>query len=243
MGDIFKCLGCEVVTATMSADEVSEYSKAGPGAVDPTRVLEFVISTKDIDRDGDTIDPKGWVLDEFNRTGVVLWQHGQDNNVGMLPIARPLKTWTAGGVLRSRAEFAPPVVNPMGEQVLQAFKGGFLRGVSVRFRPIEFGPRKDADGFGTAYTRQELLEYSPVAIAANPQASLADDGKALAELGIIKAASTGYEKALADLRAELARVTKTIDTMRADCDRESAATLQATITARIDAAVRDALRR
>ena len=39
------------------------------------RVVRFVISTGAVDRDGDTIDPKGWDLTAYRRNPTVLWQH------------------------------------------------------------------------------------------------------------------------------------------------------------------------
>ena len=34
-----------------------------------------IISTSRVDRDGDTIDPRGWQLDDYRKNGVVLFGH------------------------------------------------------------------------------------------------------------------------------------------------------------------------
>ena len=39
------------------------------------RTVRFTISTGDVDRDNDTIDPQGWELAQFEKSGVVLWDH------------------------------------------------------------------------------------------------------------------------------------------------------------------------
>src|SRR5947208_1044841 len=47
------------------------------------RQKQFVISTASVDREGDTVAPEGWVLQEYERNPVVLWAHdGEEPPIG-----------------------------------------------------------------------------------------------------------------------------------------------------------------
>jgi len=39
------------------------------------KTVDFVVSTEDVDRDGDIIRSEGWELDAFRQNPVVLWAH------------------------------------------------------------------------------------------------------------------------------------------------------------------------
>ena len=133
----------------------------------------WVISTMAIDRDGDTIDPKGWKLTNYRKGGSVLWAHGYDSQpgAGQVPIAKPLKTWVDDDKLVSTAEFTSREINPFGYMVFQLAEGGFVRGASVGFRPIEFQVAEDRDGFMPLnHRKMELLEWSVTPIPSNPEA-------------------------------------------------------------------------
>jgi phage head maturation protease len=72
----------------------------------------------------------------------------------------------------------------MGKAVAALLSGGFLRSVSVGFRPLEFRFSSDpARQGGIDFTKQELLEISVVPVPANAEALLtgiSDSGKSLA---------------------------------------------------------------
>src|SRR5215218_5839298 len=97
------------------------------------RVVRFTISTGAVDRDGDTIDPRGWRLEHYQRNPVVLWQH--DHKVPA--IARMVRIAVEGNppALVADAEFAPADIHPFAEQVFQLVKAGFLTATSVGFQP------------------------------------------------------------------------------------------------------------
>src|SRR5215217_2414278 len=98
------------------------------------RVVRFVISTGAVDRDGDTIDPRGWQLDHYKANPIVLWQH--DHKIPA--IARMVRIAVEGNPLAlvADAEFAPADVHPFSEQIYQLVKTGFLRATSVGFEPV-----------------------------------------------------------------------------------------------------------
>ena len=51
------------------------------------RVLRFVASTNDVDRDGDIIDVDGWNLNEWNKNPVIMWAH----DYSLPPIAKGIR--------------------------------------------------------------------------------------------------------------------------------------------------------
>src|SRR5215207_6829976 len=88
------------------------------------RVVRFVISTGAVDRDGDTINPKGWDLAAYRTNPTVLWGH--DHRIPA--IARMVRIAVEGSppALVADAEFAPAEIHPFAEQIYQLVKRGFL---------------------------------------------------------------------------------------------------------------------
>lgn len=135
--------------------------------VDGNMTLQFAISSRALDRDGDTIDPNGWKMDNYRKNPVVLWAH----DYGEPPVARSVKEWVEDEKLKSRAEFTPKELYPFGFMIFQMLKGGFLNTTSVGFKPEEWSFAEGADRkFGIDYKKQELLEYSIVPVPSNPAA-------------------------------------------------------------------------
>jgi hypothetical protein len=73
--------------------------------------------------------------------------------------------------LRVRVEFTPEEVNPDGFKVHQLVEAGFLRAVSVGFRPLEYTYNAEREGYD--FKRAELLEVSVVPVPANQEALIA----------------------------------------------------------------------
>src|SRR5512141_3006698 len=123
------------------------------------RKAAFTVSTGDVDRDGDIVSPAGWVLDPYLKNPVVLWAHDQKAP----PVARSEKIWVEGGRLKSVALFPEPGVYPFADTIFGLVKGGFIRGTSVGFHPLEAEPRAGA-AKGINFRKQELYEYSVLPI-------------------------------------------------------------------------------
>lgn len=126
------------------------------------RTITFVLSTENVDRDGDVIRADGWILDNYLKNPVVLFAHKYDS----LPVARAEKVWVENGSLKATAKFATEKENPLAENVYQLYKNGYMNAVSVGFIPIEY----EEKGEGYEYSKQELLEFSCVPVPANPEA-------------------------------------------------------------------------
>jgi HK97 family phage prohead protease len=138
------------------------------------RLIKFTISTGSIDRDNDTVDVKGWVLDAFQLNPVVLWGH----KASQLPVGKCVGIGVEGDALKALVDFVPadvPVAGDFAEAVFRLCREGFLSATSVGFRPLEFElakERMDDDDWWPPlnFLRQELMEFSIVSIPANPEA-------------------------------------------------------------------------
>lgn len=132
------------------------------------RTAQFVISTGDVDRDLDTINPSGWVLDSYLTNPVVLWAH----NASLPPIGKATEIRTKGGGKNKKliavAQFAKREQHELADTVFQLIIGGFLNATSVGFQPLEADYNPDRGGFD--FKSQELHEFSVVPVPANPHA-------------------------------------------------------------------------
>ena len=126
------------------------------------RTITFVLSTENVDRDGDVIRADGWILDNYLKNPVVLFAHKYDE----LPVARAEKVWVEDGKLKATARFATEKENSLAENVYQLYKNGYMNAVSVGFIPVEYEEKEE----GYEFTKQELLEFSCVPVPANPEA-------------------------------------------------------------------------
>lgn len=135
-----------------------EVEKADDGA------LSFVMSTANEDRMGDTINQGGWSLDAFKSNPVLLWGHDSFSP----PIGKVGKAVVEGGKLKAKAvEFVPREVSPFAWSISEMVRLGFVKAVSVGFRPSKWSYN---DAGGVNFEEQELLELSLVSIPANPEA-------------------------------------------------------------------------
>lgn len=125
-------------------------------------------------RAGDVIRAEGWELENYRLNPVILWAHRHD----LLPVGKSVDVWVENGALMATIEFAP---TDFAQQVGLMFEKGFLRGVSVGFRPLKTSPRSGGGRRGTVFERQELLEISAAPVPMHPFALAA--GRAEAALG------------------------------------------------------------
>lgn len=138
------------------------------------RKVRFTISTGAVDRALDTVAVDGWELDNYRNNPVVLWGHDSWE----LPIGRCIELGSDGAALKATVEFVPedmPVIGGRAEAVLRMCRTGFLSATSVGFRPLEYElakERMDEDDWFPPFDfkRQELMEFSVVAIPCNPEA-------------------------------------------------------------------------
>lgn len=127
------------------------------------RKMSFTISTGDVDRDNDTIDPKGWDLKNYLPNPTVLWNHDHTQP----PIGKAVNVWSDDRGLHAIVEFCPMGMNPFADMIHDMCKGGFLNSASVGFRLLEAFPNRNG---GQSIKKAELLEFSIVSIPSNPHA-------------------------------------------------------------------------
>lgn len=132
--------------------------------------LEAIVSTNDVDRHGEVVDIEGIDLSNYEKNPVVMWAHDYSSP----PIGKTLEVRKEKigkkMVLKTVMEFATEI-SDLAKEVYSLYKGGFLNAFSIGFMP------KETDG--DTYTKSELLEYSAVAIPANPNALLLAKAKGL----------------------------------------------------------------
>lgn len=134
-----------------------------------SRTVDFVVSTGAVDRDGDTISPQGFLLDNYRKNPVVLFGHDQHQP----PVGKAVSIEADTKSLRSRAEFAPREVYTFSDTIFQLVANDYLNAVSVGFIPREY-KFVDEDRGGMFMpmdiTSADLMEYSVVPVPSNPEA-------------------------------------------------------------------------
>jgi hypothetical protein len=133
-------------------------------------IFEAMISTEEVDRDGDVLRADGAELGNYMRNPVVLFGH-RYNDVDAV-VGKALEvTAVPGQGIRARFQFAGGDVNPKAETVRRLWAGEFLNATSVGFIPKQVGERgNDSERRGQDFKRWELLEFSIVPVPSNQSA-------------------------------------------------------------------------
>jgi HK97 family phage prohead protease len=129
----------------------------------------WTLSTNDLDRFGERIDPQGWDFLQYTKNPIVEWAHSY-----MIPAIGKIEGLTIDDEgLHGIVYFNDKSYDPFGWSIGQRVKAGSLRAGSVGFRVIEIEiPSKDdsRDGTSLIFRKQELLEFSICNVPANPYA-------------------------------------------------------------------------
>lgn len=129
--------------------------------------MEFILSDATVDRYGDTIDAEGWVLDNFSKNPIALFNHQSS-----FPIGKWSNLRVEDNALRGHLTMAPKGTSSRHDELRSLIDAKILRAVSVGFIPLSSTARKDDHGYfiGENYVKQELIETSLVSVPANPNA-------------------------------------------------------------------------
>ena len=131
--------------------------------------LPWTLSTFDLDRYSERIDPAGWDFKRFVDNPVVEWAHRYD-----IPAIGKIEGLTIDDEgLHGLVFFNDKAYDPFGWSIGQRVKAGVIRAGSVGFRvlEIEIPSKEDSkDGTSLIFRKQELLEFSICNVPANPYA-------------------------------------------------------------------------
>ena len=132
-------------------------------------VYSVTIFANELSRDGVSVDIDGMDFSNYRKNPVVLFAHdysGRTESSG-LPIGRTVSlVRTQDGRIRADFEFLSG--DPFADRVRNAWNRGFLRGASISWRAIEARPSER--GKGLRIVKSELIEWSIVAVPADPDA-------------------------------------------------------------------------
>jgi HK97 family phage prohead protease len=127
----------------------------------------WTLSTFDLDRFEERIDPLGWDFTQFLKNPVVEWAHCYD-----IPAIGKIEGLTVDDEgLHGLVCFNDKSFDVFGWSIGQRVKAGVIRAGSVGFRVMEIEiPSKEDSGDGTTliFRKQELLEFSICNVPANP---------------------------------------------------------------------------
>ena len=144
----------------------------------------WTLSTFDLDRFGERIDPQGWDFIRYMENPVVEWAHKYE-----IPAIGKMEGLTIDEKgLHGLVVFNDKAYDFFGWSIGQRVKAGVIRAGSVGFRvlEIEIPSKEDSkDGTSLIFRKQELLEFSICNVPANPWA-LVKQGIGSRESGIGK---------------------------------------------------------
>ena len=136
-------------------------TKGVQSASDP---FTFVMSDESVDRTGDIIRAKGWMLDDFKKNPVALFGHAHDKPIGVWEDVKVM-----GKKLVGRLRLAEKGTSPEIDTIRSLIEQRILKAVSVGFQALEGKPLKEKGG-GFEFTKQALHECSLVAVPCNQNA-------------------------------------------------------------------------
>ena len=167
---------------------------------DGRRIFSMIGSTPSIDRDGDTINQKGWVTKYYKKNPVVQWAHDHK-----IPVIAKVNNFSIDGALRfDEIEFPKEGIHPFADMIASLMEGGFIKSGSVGFMPIKSEKREMTDKEKenepdylcppVNFQKQELLEYSICNVGSNRDALVTHLGrKGFKTSGKVKIAGQEFE--------------------------------------------------
>jgi HK97 family phage prohead protease len=137
--------------------------------IEAEKGMPWTLSTFDLDRFGERIDPQGWDFKRFMDNPIVEWAHRYD--IPAIGKIEGLMVDSDG--LHGLVFFNDKSFDVFGWSIGQRVKAGVIRAGSVGFRPIEIeiqSKEDSKDGTALIFRKQELLEFSICNVPANPYA-------------------------------------------------------------------------
>jgi len=124
---------------------------------------EFVMSNGDLNRLGMSVDPSGWVLDNYKSNPVLLWNH--DDSIPAIGIMNNVRI--DGKNLVGKPEFADKEVDQFAWSIGQKVDAGILTSGSVGFMTLRIDVEEKENKLPAVISREhELYEFSIVNLPA-----------------------------------------------------------------------------
>lgn len=128
--------------------------------------IDFTLTSKTVDRDGEVILPAGVRLDNFRKNPVFLWAHSRkDPSIGRVI---PESIRVTENDLTATVEF--DLDDPFAKLIFGKYRKKHLNAGSISFLPLQFDKPILENQPGSTFTEIELLEFSAVPVPSNPQA-------------------------------------------------------------------------
>lgn len=133
-------------------------------------VIEFIISTSDLDREKEIVNPIGCRFDNYLKNPIVLFNHDVTK-----PLGRCEQLFISEDRIIAKTRLNDDdILDPYLKSIINLIKNGTLRAASIGFIPIKWHfEQKEVDGEKfevKIFDEWELVEYSIVAIPSNPNA-------------------------------------------------------------------------
>jgi hypothetical protein len=139
------------------------------------RTVDGVLSTEEVDRDGDVVLTRGLNLDRFRANPVVLFMHDPHAPIGKCNDGPKVRRRKGINQLVGRTQFAE---TPLACEIFGLVMGEFLKGQSIAMLPSTMklrAPKPDElrkahfKGARTVIEYGEVIEYSIVSVPANAE--------------------------------------------------------------------------
>jgi HK97 family phage prohead protease len=155
-----------------------------PGSAAVPDGIVWTLSTFDLDRFCERIDPAGWDYRRYRDNPVVEWAHRYD----IPAIGKADGLYTDDKGLHGLIIFNEKDYDPFGWAIGRRVRAGVIRAGSVGFRPVEIElPTKEESKDGTTliFRKQELLEFSICNVPANPFATVELTSLSIPQSGVL----------------------------------------------------------
>lgn len=148
----------------MTMDRLASFGRVR--GIDPkTHRVTAIVSTSGVARDGFKIDPRGFELDNYKRSGSpVLWAH----DATQPPIARSVSTVASDTELVAVLEF--DAADPRSMEFWGRVERGYITATSIRWIPIETATERINGKEVLVFRKSELVEVSFVSVPSDVNA-------------------------------------------------------------------------
>lgn len=129
-------------------------------------VINFVLTSLNVDRDSEVVVPSGGDFENYKKNPVFLWAHKRD----LPPIGKVLPDTIQQTDDKVTADVQFDLKDKFAKMIYQKYKDEYLNAGSIGFLPTEAGKPIFPEQQWDTWLKWELLEFSGVPVPANPMA-------------------------------------------------------------------------